>query len=206
MIVRVRLLLVLVLAIGALLTLVATGYTETVGGRAYSAGELPGIVDPGPSLPPWTFKQGDPYFFPIPAHAPAFTLKDYLGDSPTSGDRMNAKRLKRAGFQIGRHLRWDKINAPANLYAAVVFAFLFRKPAGARAGFRVLTGFAPHGNVPAKGLGQQSMGVHTDDAVRYVWRRSNLVIMAGLDCEPECDFPVVGPARKYADQIDARAK
>jgi hypothetical protein len=185
----------------------ATSSGGTSSGRTYSPRDLPAIVDSKPTLPKWSFEQGDPYIFPIPAHAPAFTLAEFLGESPTKAQKALAVKLRKASFQIGRHNVWIGSNEKIRGHAsAVVYAFLFRTTSGARAGFRALR---LAGGAPAKGLGQESLALHAkdgDEVVLYQWRRSNLVVDADFDCDGECGFPPVPLGRAYATQIDARAK
>jgi hypothetical protein len=159
-----------------------------------------------PKLPQWSFEEGDPYLFPIPKHAPAFTLREWLGESPPSAQKTVAGKLQRNGFIIDRHLVWNG-NRPF-LADAVVFAFLFRTATGARNALAALR-FGP-AKGPVKGLGEQSFGTHypgdDGEAALYLWRRGNLVVLTEIVCDSRCGFPVVAPARAYAGHIDARAK
>ena len=183
-------------------------------GVAYSARDLPRILDPAPAVPGWAFGEGDPYIFPIPRHAPAFTLREWNGESPTGEQKALATKLAKAGFVIGRHKVWEADSPQSSgSYdaAAVVFAFLFRTVPGARVGFRSLSSPKTQGltRLSTRGLGEQALGFHGrsgDETAIYFWRRANLVTMAFIGCDSECDFPAVAPARKYAYQIDARAK
>jgi hypothetical protein len=170
---------------------------------AYTAGQLPGIVDPRPALSGWSFAEGKPYLFPVPRHTPAFTLSEFIGGSPTSGDKTFAARLAKAGFVVGRHRVWDGLGSrrPAK---AVVFAFLFRTAAGAAAGVRVI--LAPTAGTPVEGLGDEAWRLGGQSGAVYLWRRGNLVVYAGVDCRSVCASPPAGPARAYADELDARAK
>jgi hypothetical protein len=211
----VRLLAILLLSAGGL-ALTGAGHARTPTRHLYTARELSGIVDPKPTLPKWSFAKGDPYLYPTPAHAPAFTLREFFGESPTNAARAHANKLRKAGFQIGRHMVWNGRNTQARRSAdATVFAFLFRTASGARVAFSLLvgTGSREQGarKLPAR-LGEESVGSYEpsgsngNEQARYFWRRGNLVISAAMTCSTECRFPVVPPARTYADQMDARAK
>jgi hypothetical protein len=173
------------------------------GSSAYTAGELPPIVDPRPALSGWSFATGKPYLFPVPRHAPAFTLSEFIGASPTSGDKTFAARLAKAGFVIGRHRVWDGLGSrrPAKV---VVFAFLFRTTAGAAAGVRVI--LPPNAGAPVKRLGDEAWRLDSHSGAVYLWRRGNLVVYTGVDCRSVCASPPAVPARTYADELDARAK
>lgn len=190
------------------LALAAGGSAGTPSGSPISARELPGIVDPMPKLPQWSFEEGDPYLCPIPSHAPAFTLPEWLGESPTSAKKVVAGKLRKAGFIIGRHLVWNG-NRPFSADAAV-FAYLFRTAWGARNALTALRRGLGRG--PVKGLGEQSFGLHhrgtgaDGDFAVYLWRRGNLVVLTEIACDASCGFLIVAPARAYAGQIDARAK
>ena len=171
-------------------------------GSTYSAPQLGGIVDPKPALPGWSFTKGKPYLFPAPRHSPSFTLSEFIGASPSSGDRAFAAKLAGAGFLVGRHEVWDALgrHQPAKL---VVFALLFRTAAGAAKGVRVLPANA---GTRVTGLGTEAWRLDSRSGVVYLWRRGNLVVYAGLDCRSVCASPPAGPARTYADELDARAK
>ena len=219
----------------------ATGPTEyrSSAGPTLAARDLPRVLDSQPRLPKakcvaepqkacsWSVEQRDPYLYPIPAHAPAFTLAELFGGSPTRDDLVLVGKLKRAGFQIGRHLAWRFDSDDPRLRGAhgeaVVFAFLFRAVSGARAGFRALVpGYAPRGvkRLPSQGLGEESRGSYdagSVEAAGYLWRRRNLVVFVSAACEPACraydnfhraryHFSPVPLARAWADQIDVRAK
>jgi hypothetical protein len=127
------------------------------GASTYASRDLPRIVDPKPVVRGWSFEKGDSYIFPIPAHDPAFTPREWLGEAPTAAQKALSTKLAKAGFVIGRHLKWDPRGGPGSLYAAVVFAFLFRDAKGAGTGFRALQ--PAKGNLQAKGLGDQSWGL-----------------------------------------------
>ena len=213
MIEQVRMLTIIVIVAAAALALTPPGYPRDTRGPAYTSHDLARIVDSPPVLPGWSpFEEADPYLFPIPAHAPAFTLREFLGESPSKTQRILADKLRKAGFLIGRHRVWDGEHTPAPRQPAqgVVFAFLFRTVSGAGAGFRALRpGGRVKGSLPAAGLGSESWGLHRSgggEAALYAWRRSNLVVFAEMVCDSECRFPVVSPARAYAGEIDARAK
>jgi hypothetical protein len=201
----------MLLVVAAGLVLAATGGAGNSSRPTYSARDLPGIVDVKPRVPKWSFDAGDSYISGL-AHAPAFTLREWLGDSPSQ--RALAAKLKKAGFVIGGHRAWSGETKQGNGAAAgdAVFALLFRDAPGASAAFQALRLVWPGKGakiVPAKGLGQESQGVHEPDVERafYLWRRANLVIVAEMTCDGLCDeFRVVPPARTYADEIDARAK
>ena len=171
-------------------------------GSTYSARQLPVIVDSKPALSGWSFAAGKPYLYPAPRHAPAFTLNEFIGASPNSGDKTFAAKLARAGFVVGRHRVWDALGTrqPAKL---VVFAFLFRTAAGAAKGVRVLPANA---GTQVTGLGDEAWRLGGQSGTVYLWRRGNLVVYAGLDCRSVCAAPPAGPARNYADELDARAK
>lgn len=189
------------------LTVGSTGHAGTSGGSSFSASQLPGIVDPKPVLPPWSFKVGASESSPAPAHPPALTLADLTGKSAI--ERAVAKRLGRAGFQVGRTRRWLTVGGgPDHLYSAGVIALLFRNASGATTAFRVFSGGAPSNVGPlAKGLGEQSSGVYTRNGIAYIWRRDNLLVETRMFCRPpRCAHHLVNPARKYAGEIDARAK
>jgi hypothetical protein len=85
-----------------------------------------------------------------------------------------------------------------------VFAFLFRTAAGAAAGVRVI--LAPTAGTPVEGLGDEAWRLGGQSGAVYLWRRGNLVVYAGVDCRSVCASPPAGPARAYADELDARAK
>lgn len=197
--------------VAAGLVLTATGCGGNSSRLSYSARDLPGIVDAKPRLPKWPFS-------PFPAHDPAVTLREVLGDSPTSALRAFAAKLKKDGFVIGRELRWNgEQHQPAGGGAdSDVVAYLFRTASGAGAFFRaVLPSLHREGEkvISSKGLGDESAAERVPDGVYsvsesagYAWRRANLVILAELACPGRCLFNVVPPARTYADEIDARAK
>jgi hypothetical protein len=171
----------------------------------YSARDLPRIVDPKPIVQGWSFEKGDPYIFPIPAHDPAFTLSELLGESPTGGQIATANKLRKAGFLIGRHEVWNSKNRrPRRPVSAdaVVFAYLFRGASGARTGYRALRPDAPL----IRGLGEEAVGLSDPEGALYMWRRRNLVIVAEINCDGNCSFPTARPTHTYAAEIDARAK
>jgi hypothetical protein len=192
----------------------APASAERRSGAVYSARDLPRILDPAPTIPGWAFEEGDPYIYPIPRHAPAFTLREWNGESPTGAQKALAAKLTKAGFVIGRHKVWEA-DSPQSRgsydAAAVVFAFLFRTVPGARVGFRTLLPPNTQGvtRLSTRGLGEQALGSHSrsgDEGAYYFWRRANLVTFAFIQCDGDCDFPAVSPARAYAYEIDARAK
>jgi hypothetical protein len=205
-----RRLAILLVAVGGSVVMATTGY----GSSSYSSRDLAAIVDPKPTLSNWSFEEGDPYLYPIPAHPPAFTLREWLGESPTKARKAFANKLKKGGFRVGRHTVWDGDNGqdPGGSDAdAVVFAFLFRDATGAGVGFQALRagakGFTR--SLPTKGLGEESLGQYDnaiDEVTAYLWRRGNLVVLAQVVCDTECGFAVVPPSRAYAGQIDGRAK
>jgi hypothetical protein len=172
-------------------------------GSAYTAGQLPRIVDPRPALAGWSFAEGKPYLFPAPRHAPAFSLSEFIGGSPSSGDKAFAAKLAKAGFVVGRHRVWDGLGShqPAKL---VVFAFLFRTAPGAAEGVRVI--LAPIAGTSAQKLGNEAWRLGGRSGAVYLWRRGNLVVYAGVDCRSVCASPPDAPALTYADELDARAK
>ena len=185
--------------------------------RTIKPADLPAILDPKPKVPKWTFELGDSYIFPIPAHDPAFTLHEWLGEKPRSDRRALAAKLQRDGFVIGRHRRWGgetKVQQPSFVQRlgadAVFFAFLFRDAAGAHAGFQALlpTVAAPK-KLSVTGLGDDAVA-GSDEAENhgalYLWRRANLVVAVEWLCDAECGFRVGPPARTYALEIVARAK
>jgi hypothetical protein len=184
-------------------TIPAQAGVGAVEGSAYTTGQLPRIVDPRPALSGWSFAEGKPYLFPVPRRAPAFTLDEFIGASPTSGDKAFAAELARAGFVVGRHRVWDALGSrrPAKV---VVFAFLFRTAAGAADGVRVI--LAPIAGAPVAKLGNEAWKLGGRSGAVYLWRRGNLVVYAGVDCRSVCTSPPAGPARTYADELDARAK
>jgi hypothetical protein len=151
-----------------------------------------------------------------------------LGDSPTKAQRTLGNGLKKAGFVIGRHRTWDGEGPAYNTHSkvgavAVFFAFLFRDASGAARGARLLRPTLPANtetrSLQAKELGPDSWGAYAsgttgNEQAAYLWRRTNLVILAFMDChdgpceeDPGKAFNLIQPAaRTYADQIDARAK
>jgi hypothetical protein len=206
----------LLAATACVLSAAASGAASTA--HVYSARDLPRIVDPKPALPGWSFEEGDPYIYPVPAHAPAFTLREWLGASPSKAHKTLSDKLKRAGFLIGRHKTWSGEHTAGRRQPAdaVVFAFLFRRVSGARTGYSALRG-VPGNQAPGakvlgtKGLGEQARGEYEpaaggNEGAAYLWRRGNIVIVAEMVCDGECGFPVTGPARAYASALDARAK
>jgi hypothetical protein len=202
MIVPVRTLPVLALLCGAL-ALAAAGTARQSQGSPYSARDLPRIVDAKPVVPSWSFTTGDPYIYPIPKHAPAFTLEEWFGESPTPEQEALAAKLTKAGFLIGRHRRWAGENKQRRSGAdAAVFALLFRDASGAHVGVRALH----EGLKRTKWLGDESWTRGSSGGAVLLWRRGNLVALAELVCDTKCGFPAVPPARAYAGQIDARAK
>ena len=194
--------LTIVLALAAMMP--AQAGAVAAASSVYTAGQLPRIVDPRPALSGWSFAEGKPYLFPVPRHTPAFTLSEFIGASPTSGDKTFAARLARAGFVVGRHRVWNGLG-PRRPAKMVAFAFLFRTAAGAAAGVRVI--LAPIAGVaPAERLGNEAWKFGDQSGAVYLWRRGNLVVYAGVDCRSICASAPAGPARTYADELDARAK
>ena len=195
--------------VAAGLVLTATGCGGNSSRLSYSARDLPGIVDAKPRLPKWPFS-------PFPAHDPAVTLREVLGDSPTSALRAFAAKLKNDGFVIGRQLRWNGEHNYGDGADSDVVAYLFRTASGAGAFFRTFLPLLHRVGakvISSKGLGDESAGTHVpaglhsvSESAGYAWRRANLVIFAELACPGRCLFNVVPPARTYADEIDARAK
>ena len=172
-------------------------------GSSYVRGDLPGIVDPKPAVPNWSFTEGHTYLLPTPVHAPAFTLSEFIGQSPTSGDRVFADKLARAGFVIGRHRVWNG-QGPRLPAKAVVFAFLFRTAPGAATGIRVIK--PPGAGTRVEGLGDEAWKLDSHRGAVFLWRRGNLVVYAGADCGLDCGFSAAVPARAYAAELDARAR
>lgn len=179
----------------------------------YSTRDLQRIVDPKPVITGWSkFEEADSYIFPTPKQAPAFTLHEWLGESPSSGQKTLAAKLAKAGFVIGRHRVWGGRNmkpqhgAPAD---AVVFGFLFRDASGARAGFRAFP--RPPSALQAKELGPDAWGYHSQigrggEGAVYFWRRGNLTVLAEIVCHTDCGFQPVPSVRAYADLLYGRAK
>jgi len=193
--------------------LAVAGQGESAAAPSYSTHDLQRIADPKPALAGWSqFEEADSYIFPIPKHAPAFTLHEWLGESPSTAQKALADKLRKAGFLIGRHRVWGGRNmrpqygAPAD---AVVYAFLFRDAAGARIGFHAFP--RPPSALAAKELGPDSWGFHSQigrggEGAAYYWRRGNLTVLAEIVCGTDCGFPPLPSARAYADSIDAREK
>jgi hypothetical protein len=182
-------------------SLIWTAPGGAAAGPVYSAGQLARIVDPKPPLP-WGLERGQPYLFPVPAHDPAFTLKEWLGEKPPADKRAIAVKLQKAGFTDGRHLVWNGKNG-AHPAGAIVFAYRFRTVAGAEAGLRALR---PSVARPSTGLGVPSWTLTDDQGTAIFWRRGNLAIYAGVGCDSKCGFPPLPAARAYVGQIDGRAK
>jgi hypothetical protein len=201
------------LIVSGVLALAAGAAASNSSEAAYSTPDLAVIVDPRPTAAKWSsFKERGPYLFPVPAHAPAFTLEEYIGKSPSTADRALADKRRKAGFQIGRHRVWEGRNIQARRTAdAFVFAFLFRTAAGANTGFRLFRPSRQAGGktLASNSLGEESVGWYSKaggERAGYFWRRQNLVIMSFMQCHGTCGFPVIPPARTYAYQLDGRAK
>jgi hypothetical protein len=210
-------LLVRVLTVSLSAVLAAFALAASGGSRpSYPARSLPAIFDAKPKLAGWSLEQGDPYMFPIPAHAPAFTLKEFVGESPAR--RAIGDRLRKAGFVIGRHKRWGAENKKLNASADVVFfAFLFHAAPGARTAYRFFippkSSWEPGTKaLPLPKLGDESSGLYEpsgsngNESAVFLWRRANLVILAEIVCDTECGFDVVRPASAYVSWLDARAR
>jgi hypothetical protein len=209
----VRVLTVSLSAVLAALALAASGSGTRSGMPTYSARSLPAIFDAKPKLPGWSLEEGDSYIYPTPAHAPAFTLKEFV-----RGNRTIADRLRKAGFVIGRHKRWSAENKKLKGSADVVFfAFLFRGAPGARAAYRFLTppksSWEP-GTKALSGpkLGDESVGLYEpsgsngNESAVFAWRRANLMVLAEMVCDTDCGFDVVPPGTAYASWLDGRAR
>jgi hypothetical protein len=198
---------------GGVLALAAGAAASNSSRPVYSTRDVAAIVDPRPTVAKWSsFKESVPYLFPVPAHAPAFTLDEYIGESPSTADKALADKLRKAGFQIGRHRVWKGRTIRARRTAdAFVFAFLFRTAAGANASFPLFRPSRKAGGktLPSNGLGEESVGWYSKaggERVGYFWRRRNLVIASFMQCHGECGFPVIPPSRTYAYQLDGRSK
>ncbi|PWU25026.1 MAG: hypothetical protein C5B48_03405 [Candidatus Rokuibacteriota bacterium] len=174
-------------------------------GPVYSRGDLARIVDPKPRLAGWSFERSDPYIYPIPAHDPAFTLREWLlANSPDKKQRALAAALAKAGFVVGRHLVWDGRHG-RNSAKVVVFAHLFRTAAGAQRGAKLLR---IGGATRLGGLGSDAWAA-TDGrtGAALTWRRGSVLFYLAIDCDnSDCGFPPMPPGRTYAAQIDGRAK
>jgi hypothetical protein len=182
------------------LALVLCG-TAAASAPRYSTQDLAGIVDPRPQLG-WKVAPAQPYLYPRPAHPPAFTLKEWLGESPPASRREVARNFKAFGFIVGRHHVWKTRPGghPANV---VVFAYLFHTAAGASAG---VDSFVNGRLDPSAHLGEESTYEDYGRGAVVVWRRDNLMLYAAVDCPAACGFDALTAARTYARQIDARAR
>jgi hypothetical protein len=207
MIVVVRRVTIVVLALVGSLAYASTGAGSRSGEPVFSAGDLRVLVRTRPPKPvQLKFVVGDPYV----GTGPTFSLHDYL---EYTGSHAQIGRLKKDGFRVGGHTRWDPEGTFGNLYAAVVFGFLFRDASGARTWFGDLRSTVNDPSstaVPHAELGPNSVGRHGrgqgEEAAIFLWRRGNLDLIAVMNCEGPCGFDVAGATRAYADAIDGSAK
>jgi hypothetical protein len=165
-------------------------------GSAFSVGDLHPIGAPRPPKSAGACTPTDPFLGKAD-----LTLADLPSKFKPQKDFVNA--LRRAGFKRGYNKVWS-----CAVGDVVIFLYLVRDTAGARAVVGKMSGGCGAKRLAANGLGPPSFGCYTtqgsDKLAAYVWSRGNLVLFAETLCEG-CDTAIAPVARSYAGLIDAAA-
>jgi hypothetical protein len=195
-----RVLFVSIAAAGLILALAGCGGKQAEHSLTFD--DVISIVGPPPDTP-----AGTSY---LPNGTTDLSVSD-LRDRTQSSDRAAVTTLEKAGLA-----RIYQRSFSGAINVAHATAYLFQDPAGAGRGFSALrtsltrqaTPDRKLADVAADELGKESWGAHLSggaEAALFVFRKSNIVVVADMSCDSRCGVDIVAAARTYADGIATRA-
>lgn len=175
---------------------------STTSHRLLTGDDLVSVIGPPPDTP-----AGASYSSGRPSD---LTLADLRRRAQTAADRATVALLEKAGFT---RLYQVSYNGAINVAAGT--AYLFKTEAGAGDALTGLQASLARQTAPGQkrteastnGLGDEAWGAHLTgdfEAALFLFRASNLVVVADMSCDAVCGVDIVAAARSYADGIATR--
>ena len=187
----------------AVLTLVVAG----CGGSKAKEGtlatdDLASVIGPAPDTP-----AGASYA--DTGSATDISPAELRGHATTASDRATVIRLEKAGLV---RLYQRSFDGGSNLADGT--AYLFRTATGAGAAYLDLQTSLKRqaaarklGEASASGIGNEAWGAHltgSSESALFLFRTSNVVVVADMSCDTDCGLDIVSATRTYARAIADR--
>ena len=187
----------------AVLTLVVAGCG---GGKAkegtLTTNDLASVIGPAPDTP-----VGASYA--DTGSSTDISPAELRGHATTASDRLTVTRLEKAGL-----VRLYQRTFDGGSNVADGTAYLFRTATGAGTAYLYLqtslklqAGARKLADVSASGIGDEAWGARltgTSESALFVFRTSNIVVVADMSCETSCGLDIASATRSYAQAIADR--